>query len=87
MDDPTPHSPSLHPLSSCLCDHDATQTAIGSVAVLSNDSSPRVCSPWDTRCPTQNISDEAKDLITKLLRKEPQKRLPLDEVREGQGLR
>lgn len=28
----------------------------------------------------QNISDEAKDLVTKLLRKEPQKRLPLDEV-------
>lgn len=29
----------------------------------------------------QNISDEAKDLVTKLLRKEPHKRLPLDEVR------
>lgn len=28
----------------------------------------------------QNISDEAKDLVTKLLRKEPQKRLPLEEV-------
>lgn len=30
---------------------------------------------------SQNISEEAKDLVTKLLRKEPQKRLPLDEVR------
>ncbi|CAM9743020.1 unnamed protein product [Ectocarpus sp. 4 AP-2014] len=35
----------------------------------------------DIRWPSAlNISDEAKDLVTKLLRKEPQKRLPLDEV-------
>lgn len=36
----------------------------------------------------QNISDEAKDLVTKLLRKEPHKRLPLDEVirKESQDL-
>ncbi|CAN0279157.1 unnamed protein product [Pylaiella littoralis] len=35
----------------------------------------------DIRWPSSlNISDEAKDLVTKLLRKEPQKRLPLDEV-------
>eukprot|EP00752_Nemacystus_decipiens_P002902 g2700.t1 len=34
----------------------------------------------DIRWPSAlNISDEAKDLVTKLLRKEPQKRLPLEE--------
>ncbi|CAB1120031.1 unnamed protein product [Ectocarpus sp. CCAP 1310/34] len=35
----------------------------------------------DIRWPSAlNVSDEAKDLVTKLLRKEPQKRLPLEEV-------
>lgn len=40
----------------------------------------------DTSWTQQNISDEAKDLVTKLLRKEPQKRLPLDEVINEQHL-
>lgn len=40
---------------------------------------------YDHGMERQNISDEAKDLVTKLLRKEPHKRLPLEEVSKSCG--